>query len=71
MRYYLVAGERSGDLHGSNLVKALSRHDSQASFRGFGGEYMQKAGVELAVHYSEMSFMGLIELLFNITKIHC
>lgn len=69
MRYYLVAGERSGDLHGSNLVKALHRHDSKAAFRGFGGEYMQKAGVDLAVHYSEMSFMGLIELLFNINKI--
>ncbi len=69
MRYYLVAGERSGDLHGSNLVKAIRRHDSDAVLRGFGGEYMQKAGVELAVHYSAMSFMGLVELLFNINKI--
>lgn len=69
MRYYIIAGERSGDLHGGNLVKAISKRDTQATFRGFGGEYMQKAGVDLAVHYGDMAFMGLVELLFNINKI--
>lgn len=69
MRYYIVAGERSGDLHGSNLVKALKARDPQAQFRGFGGEYMQDAGVNLAVHYRDMAFMGLAELLTNINKI--
>ncbi|MEO7989183.1 MAG: lipid-A-disaccharide synthase [Chryseolinea sp.] len=69
MRYYIIAGERSGDLHGGNLVKALKRHDADASLRGFGGEYMQEAGVELEVHYRDMAFMGLAEILTNLTKI--
>jgi lipid-A-disaccharide synthase len=69
MRYYIVAGERSGDLHASNLVKALKKNDSTAEFRGFGGEYMEQAGVELAVHYREMAFMGLAELITNASKI--
>jgi lipid-A-disaccharide synthase len=68
MRYYIIAGERSGDLHGSNLVKSLKARDPQAEFRGFGGEYMQEAGVELFVHYGEMAFMGLVEFLGNIRK---
>lgn len=69
MRYYLVAGERSGDLHAGNLVKALKREDPDATFRGFGGEYMQEAGVELAVHYGDMAFMGLAEVITNAGKI--
>ena len=69
MRYYIVAGERSGDLHASNLVKALKKNDSTAEFRGFGGEYMEQAGVELAVHYREMAFMGLAEIITNANKI--
>jgi lipid-A-disaccharide synthase len=69
MRYYLVAGERSGDLHASNLVKELKKVDSSSEFRGFGGEYMQQAGVELAVHYGAMAFMGLAEVITNANKI--
>ncbi len=69
MRYYIIAGERSGDLHGGNLVKALKRYDSDANLRGFGGEYMQEAGVELEVHYRDMAFMGLAEILTNLNKI--
>lgn len=69
MRYYIIAGERSGDLHGGNLVKALQKRDPQATLRGFGGEYMQTAGVHLAVHYRDMAFMGLAELLINANKI--
>lgn len=69
MRYYIVAGERSGDLHASNLVKALKQRDPQATFRGFGGDYMQEQGVELAVHYRDLAFMGFAELVTNAFKI--
>lgn len=69
MRYYIIAGERSGDLHGGNLVKAIQNYDDDAVIRGFGGEYMQAAGVELAVHYSELAIMGLVELIANLNKI--
>jgi len=69
MKYYIVAGERSGDLHASNLVKALKQRDPQATFRGFGGDYMQMQGVDLAVHYRDLAFMGLAELFTNAFKI--
>lgn len=69
MKYYVIAGERSGDLHAGNLVKSIKAKDASAQFRGFGGEYMQQAGVELAVHYRDMAFMGLAELLTNMNKI--
>jgi lipid-A-disaccharide synthase len=69
MKYYIVAGERSGDLHGGNLVRALRKEDPQGTFRGFGGEYMKDAGVDVVVHYADMAFMGLAELLGNLRKI--
>jgi lipid-A-disaccharide synthase len=69
MRYYIIAGERSGDLHGGNLVKALKRLDSQAVFRGFGGDDMKAQGVDLFVHYREMAFMGFVALITNVFKI--
>jgi lipid-A-disaccharide synthase len=69
MRYYLIAGERSGDLHGSNLIKALKKHDVDATFRGFGGDYMKDAGMELSVHYSSMAFMGVLAVLANLRTI--
>lgn len=69
MRYYIIAGERSGDLHGSNLVKEIKKKDPLSQFRGFGGEYMEQAGVDLAVHYAELAFMGLAELITNANKI--
>lgn len=69
MKYYVIAGERSGDLHAGNLVKAIKAREVSAEFRGFGGEYMQEAGVDLAVHYRDMAFMGLAELLTNMNKI--
>jgi len=65
MRYYIIAGERSGDLHGGNLVKALRRQDPGAVIRGFGGDDMKEAGMELAVHYEQLAFMGFITLLAN------
>lgn len=69
MRYYLVAGERSGDLHGSNLIKALKKYDPQATFRGFGGEYMKEAGMEVVIDYSRMAFMGFVAVIANLGTI--
>lgn len=69
MKYYLIAGERSGDLHGSNLIRALKKEDPDAEFRGFGGDYMRESGAEIVVHYQEMAVMGLVEVLRNIFKI--
>jgi lipid-A-disaccharide synthase len=68
MRYYIIAGERSGDLHGSNLVKSLTRLQPQSTFRGFGGDEMRQAGVELVMHYDQLAFMGF-EAVFNFLKI--
>lgn len=69
MRYYIIAGERSGDLHGGNLVKALRGYDQEATLRGFGGECMQEAGVSITVHYRDLAFMGLMEILTSLNKI--
>lgn len=69
MRYYIIAGERSGDLHGSNLVKAIRKHDPDAIFRGLGGDYLKEAGVTLFAHYAEFAVMGFAEVLLNIIKI--
>ena len=65
MKYYIIAGERSGDLHGSNLIKEIKKLDHQASFRGFGGDYMKAEGFDLVVHYEEMAFMGFTALVTN------
>jgi lipid-A-disaccharide synthase len=65
----MIAGERSGDLHGGNLIKALRTNDTDAQIRGFGGEYMQEAGATLAVHYAEMAVMGFGEVLTSMVKI--
>lgn len=69
MRYYLVAGEASGDLHGSNLMKALKERDAQAGFRYFGGDLMKAEGGELAKHYADMAFMGFVEVVLNLRTI--
>lgn len=69
MKYYLVAGEASGDLHGSNLMKELKHTDENASFRFFGGELMQSVGGELVKHYREMAFMGFVNVLMNLKTI--
>jgi lipid-A-disaccharide synthase len=63
MKYYLIAGEASGDLHASNLIKALKHIDADADFRAMGGDAMKGVGAKLSKHYSEMSFMGFIEVL--------
>lgn len=69
MKYYLIAGERSGDLHASNLMKALKTEDTNADFRFWGGDYMQKAGGEMVVHYKKLAFMGFIEVVLNLFTI--
>lgn len=69
MRYYLVAGEASGDLHGSNLIKGLKAGDPQAEFRCWGGDLMEQAGAVLVKHYKESAIMGFVEVLTNLNKI--
>ncbi|GHU89319.1 lipid-A-disaccharide synthase [Bacteroidia bacterium] len=69
MRYYLIAGEASGDLHASNLMKSLKTIDSEADFRFFGGDLMAAAGGTLVKHYREMAFMGFIPVLLNLRTI--
>ncbi len=69
MRYYLIAGERSGDLHGSNLIKALRKRDESGQFRGFGGDYMKEVGMHLSIHYQKLAFMGVVAVLANLRTI--
>lgn len=69
MRYYLVAGEALGDLHGANLMKALKDEDARAEFRYYGGDKMQAEGGTLVKHYAEMAFMGFTEVVFNLLTI--
>ncbi|WP_289645034.1 lipid-A-disaccharide synthase [Maribacter aestuarii] len=69
MKYYIIAGEASGDLHGSNLIKALLRVDQKAEIRCWGGDLMKEAGGDLAKHYKEMAFMGFIEVVLNLNAI--
>lgn len=69
MKFYLIAGERSGDLHGSNLIKELKRRQPNAQFRGFGGDFMREAGMAEVVHYRELAFMGFAEVLANLRTI--
>ncbi|MFK7936325.1 MAG: lipid-A-disaccharide synthase, partial [Saprospiraceae bacterium] len=69
MKYYLIAGEASGDLHGSNLMKALVEKDQDAEFRVWGGELMQAAGGKLVKHYRDLAFMGFVEVVANLRTI--
>jgi lipid-A-disaccharide synthase len=69
MKYYIIAGEASGDLHGSNLMKAMFKIDPNVSIRFWGGDLMQKAGGTLVKHYKDLAFMGFAEVLMNIRTI--
>ncbi|MGK0386922.1 MAG: lipid-A-disaccharide synthase [Patiriisocius sp.] len=69
MKYYIIAGEASGDLHGANLMKALKTKDPEASFRFWGGDLMQEQGGTLVKHYRELAFMGFIEVILNLGTI--
>lgn len=69
MRYYVIAGEASGDLHASNLIRELVQLDQDAVVRGFGGDLMENSGMQLVKHYREMAFMGFVPVLLNIRTI--
>jgi lipid-A-disaccharide synthase len=69
MKYYIIAGEPSGDLHGSNLIKELNKLDPQATIRAWGGDKMKAAGAEVVKHYRELAFMGFAEVIKNLPTI--
>jgi len=69
MNYYFIAGERSGDLHGANLIRAIRHHDPEAQCRAYGGEQMEEAGAVLVRHYRDMAFMGFLEVVKNLGTI--
>lgn len=69
LKYYFIAGEASGDLHASNLIKALKSQDQDSEIRAWGGDFMEKAGAEIVKHYRELAFMGFVEVLLNIRTI--
>lgn len=69
MKYYIIAGEASGDLHGSNLMKALFEEDTTADIRFWGGDLMQQVGGTLVSHYKERAFMGFFEVIKNLSNV--
>lgn len=69
MKYYVIAGEASGDLHGSNLIREIRKLDTDAVIRGWGGDRMRDQGTTLVKHYRELAFMGFIEVLMNLRTI--
>lgn len=69
MKYYIIAGEASGDLHGSNLMKALKQKDPNAEFRFWGGDLMAKQGGTIVKHYRDLAFMGFLEVAMNLRTI--
>jgi len=69
MKYYIIAGEASGDLHGSNLIKELQQLDADANIRCWGGDLMQATGATLVKHYRDLAFMGFTEVVMNLKTI--
>ncbi|WP_405369777.1 lipid-A-disaccharide synthase [Nonlabens sp. Asnod2-A12] len=69
MKYYLIAGEASGDLHGSLLMQELKKKDPEAQFQFWGGDLMEAQGGKLVKHYKELAFMGFVEVLSNLKTI--
>lgn len=69
MKYYLIAGEASGDLHGSNLIKAIKQKDNKADLRAWGGDLMEAAGANVVKHYRDLAFMGFAEVIMNLRTI--
>lgn len=69
MKYYIIAGEASGDLHGSNLMKSLKQKDASAEFRFWGGDLMEQQGGTLVKHYRDLAFMGFLEVVMNLKTI--
>ncbi len=69
MKYYLIAGERSGDLHGANLMRGIRQHDPDAQFRAWGGDLIRAQGATLVMHYTDLAFMGFLEVAKNLFTI--
>jgi lipid-A-disaccharide synthase len=69
MKYYIIAGEASGDLHAANMMKALKKFDSKAEFRFWGGDLMESVDGQLVKHYKDLAFMGFFEVIMNIRTI--
>lgn len=69
MKYYIIAGEASGDLHGANLIAALKKRDTRAKIRAWGGNLMKKQGATLVRHYRDLAFMGFVEVLLHLRTI--
>ncbi len=69
MKYYIIAGEASGDLHGSNLIKEIKKLDASANIRCWGGDKMNAAGATLVKHYRDLAFMGFAEVIKNLPAI--
>ncbi len=69
MKYYIIAGEASGDLHGSNLIKELKKIDASANIRCWGGDLMQQQGATVVKHYRDLAFMGFAEVIMNLRTI--
>jgi lipid-A-disaccharide synthase len=69
MKYYIIAGEASGDLHASNLIRALKKQDAEAEIRAWGGDLMEEQGAKIVKHYRDLAFMGFVEVLFNLYTI--
>lgn len=69
MKYYIIAGEASGDLHASNLIAEIKNKDKKAEFRAWGGDLMRKQGATLVKHYRHMAFMGFVEVAANLRKV--
>jgi lipid-A-disaccharide synthase len=69
MKYYIIAGEASGDLHGSNLIREIRKKDGHAQIRGWGGDLMRNAGAEIVKDYRDLAFMGFTEVISNLPTI--
>ena len=69
MKYYIIAGEASGDLHGSNLIGEMKKLDKDSTFRCWGGDLMHSKGAEIVKHYRELAFMGFLEVVANLKTI--
>ena len=69
MKYYVIAGEASGDLHGSNLIKEIFKNDPKAEIRAWGGDKMQNAGAKVVKHFKDLAFMGFYEVFINLNTI--
>ena len=69
MKYYLIAGEASGDLHASHLMRRIKEFDAKAEFRFYGGDKMAEVGGEPVVHYRDLAFMGFVQVLKHLPQI--